>query len=386
MASLFGENIIDSHGDVWKQFTAIMKPGIRRAPDITSLTVTAEKLVSLLAIRQSQTIPGQGIIINELIQRWALDAFGECFLDVNFGCLDNDNCRIQNALQGVLLSFAGPLLLAFPLLERICWLLLPSRRRSFALVRELETVLLEQTDTLHPQVKYGDHLSETSEKLIYRLNRAQWTGQMSDFHYRSNLKMMLFAGHENAKSSLISTLWELAKHPRILEKLYLEVAPCDPDSPDNLKGLPYLTAVIYETLRLYPPLNQLINRVASKPIDLDDGITIPQGTWVGWSAYGVHTDPNVWGPSANEYLPERWGDDISTINRAVRRHQIAGSFIAFSTYSRMCIGSEFALMQLRLTLSAIVRRFIWTKDPRHEPSMSTVSVKYPSEVLEHLAC
>ncbi|KAF7595475.1 hypothetical protein BBP40_005811 [Aspergillus hancockii] len=371
MASLFGENIIDSHGDVWKQFSAIMKPSIRRVPDISSLNVAAEKLVSLLAMRQRQARPEEGIIINTSVQQWALDVFGECFLDVNFGCLDNGNCIVQKALQGVLMSFGGPLLLAFPLLERVCWLLLPSRRRSFSLVRDLEKVLLEQTDTLSVQLRHGDTHNQTPEKLIYRLKRAHSACQMSDFHYRSNLKMMLFAGHENAKSALVSTLWELANQPRILEKLYQEIISSPPDSTGNLSALPYLTTVIYETLRLYPPLSQLINRVTSTTINLDDGITIPRGTWVGWSAYGVHTDPNVWGPSANEYYPERWGNDINTINRAVRRHQIAGSFIAFGAYSRMCIGSEFAVVQLQITLSAIVRRFRWTKDPRYEPSMST---------------
>ncbi|KAL4886896.1 P450 family sporulation-specific N-formyltyrosine oxidase Dit2 [Aspergillus karnatakaensis] len=353
LAGLFGENLIDSHGEVWKQFTAIMKPGIQRPHEIRALQAAATKLTATLHRKAAATTQGI-VVINDLIERWAIDVFGEMFFDVQFGALDSDathSVRAQDALTAVLWTLGNHLTGVFPLLERIGWPLCPTRPRCFSMIRELEEALIEVTDDLPlPDEK------NPSEKLIYRLRRARDAGQMADFHYRSNLKMMFFAGHENVKFALIAALWELSQSSRIQEKLHTELSAPETAHSD-LKDKPYLTAILSETLRLYPPVSQLINRKTLEPVALGDNITIPQGTWVGWTAYGVHTDPTTWGPDAHVFRPERWGEDVLAIHKAISQHQVRGSYIPFNAWTRSCIGSEFALLQLRITLATIVRRF-----------------------------
>ncbi|KAJ3498377.1 hypothetical protein NLG97_g1178 [Lecanicillium saksenae] len=233
---------------------------------------------------------------------------------------------------------------------------------------ELATTLLEAP------VRYP--LSETEktaidgvsrqDKLIYRLQRARDAGQLTDFHYRSNMKMMFIAGHENVKVLLVSCLFEVAQLPNVQQRLYEEIIASGPEhDEDGLKNLPYLTTVIYETLRLYPPLAQLINRRTIEPITLGNGICIRPGTWVGWNAYGVHTDPKNWGTDALEFNPDRWGNDVQSINNMSRAYQNRGLFIAFNAWSRMCIGVDFALLQMRVTLSVLLRQFSIAKDPNY---------------------
>ncbi|KAL4954839.1 cytochrome P450 [Aspergillus filifer] len=351
LAGLFGENLIDSHGETWKQFTAIMKPGIQRAPCIPAIKRAARKLMDRFLGAQQAAPPNRGVVINDLVERWAIDVFGEAFFDVDFGALDGGNVRAQNALTGVLWNLGGHLIHHFPLLEQIGWPLRPIRNRCFTMIRELEESLIDITENLQYSKTHGQN-RDGPEKLIYRLKRARDEGLMSDFHYRSNLKMMFFAGHENVKFAVIATLWNLLA-------IRISRANC----------LPYLTAILAETLRLYPPVSQLINRKTLEPVPLGNGITIPAGTWVGWTAYGIHTDPNTWGPTAHEFSPERWGLNSAAIHRAISQHQIRGSYIPFNAWTRSCIGSEFAMAQMRVMLVETVRRFEMTVAPGYHYSI-----------------
>lgn len=377
LAGLFGENIIDSHGEMWKQFTAIMKPSIQRPHSIYPLRAASSRLISIFEQEQQHAPPGHGVIINDIIERWSIDVFGESFFDNDFGAMadiKNKNVRAQNALLAVLWNLEGRLIQLFPLLGKIGWPLRPSRDYCLSMILELEEALIEATEEL----KYPELSPNRSEKLIYRLKRAHGAGLMSDFHYRSNLKMIFFAGHENVKFAMLATLWELSQNAKMQEKLYLEVATHSLSSPssdeDDLKTLPYLTAVFSETMRLYPPVSQLINRKTLEPLYLGDGITVPKGTWVGWTAYGVHTDPNIWGPTAHEYRPERWGNDVHAIQRAISQHQVRGSYIPFNAWTRSCIGSEFALLQLRVTLYELIRHFKITSAPDYQFSIEKASL------------
>ncbi|KUM62350.1 hypothetical protein ACN42_g4756 [Penicillium freii] len=373
LAGLFGENIIDSHGQTWKQFTLIMKPGIQRAHNISSLKRAAAKLISIFKREQEHTPFDHGVVINDIIERWSIDVFGESFFDVDFGGMDGGCVRSQNALLAILWNLGGHLIHQFPLFERIGWPLRPTRPHCFSMIRELEEALIDVTKNL----KYGETPPERPEKLIYRLKRAHDAGLMSDFHYRSNLKMMFFAGHENVKFAFVATLWELSQNAQMQEKLYREIAAhsasSSDDNSDDLKSLPYLTAVLSETLRLYPPVSQLINRETLEPVSLGNGITIPKGTWVGWTAYGIHTSPSNWGPAAHEYQPERWGDDVHAIQRAISQQQVRGSYIPFNAWTRSCIGSEFALLQMRVTLYEMVRHFEISSAPDYHYSIKKAS-------------
>lgn len=223
LAGLFGENIIDSHGELWKQFTAIMKPGIQRPHSISSLRVASSRLISIFKREQLHAPSDHGVIINDIIERWSIDVFGESFFDMEFGALNNiknNNVRAQEALLAILWNLGGHLIQHFPLVERIGWPLRPSRHYCFSMILELEEALIEVTEKL----KYTEASPDRSEKLIYRLKRARDAGLMSDFHYRSNLKMMFFAGHENVKFAIIATLWELSQNAEMQEKLHLEIA------------------------------------------------------------------------------------------------------------------------------------------------------------------
>lgn len=127
--------------------------------------------------------------------------------------------------------------------------------------------------------------------------------------------------------------------------------------------MPFLTSVIYESLRLFPPIGQLVNRRASEHALLGGEIVIPKGTYLGYNCYSTNRDPEVWGPAADDFDPGRWGDSPVTIQKQYRQRRARGEFISFHGGRRACLGEKFALLQMRVTLVVLVRSFTWALDP-----------------------
>jgi cytochrome P450 len=138
-----------------------------------------------------------------------------------------------------------------------------------------------------------------------------------------------------------------------------------------------MTSVIYETLRLFPPISQLINRRTTEPVLLGDEFLIPAGTYVGYNAYATGRDREAWGRDADEFRPERWGGTSEKIDAMYRRVNSRASFIAFHGGRRACLGQKFALIETRFTLLEIVRAVRWTLDPTWEKKMTPVSLNLP---------
>lgn len=136
-----------------------------------------------------------------------------------------------------------------------------------------------------------------------------------------------------------------------------------PPNPEVFQDMPFLTAVIYESLRLFPPIGQLVNRRANEDALLGGDIVIPKGTYLGYNCYSTNRDPNAWGPTADAFEPGRWGDSTVAIQKHYRMRRARAEFISFHGGRRACLGEKFALLQMRVTLVALLGAFTWELDP-----------------------
>ena len=150
------------------------------------------------------------------------------------------------------------------------------------------------------------------------------------------------AGIDPTSDTLTFAIWALSRpeHKEYQEKLIQEVNNiskdcCSEEGIPTLEAtdkLPYLDAVLKETLRLYAPLPALEPR--SLPVDCTiDGFLIPAGTVVGMSPYTLHRNPEVF-PDPHKFIPERWlgkYGDLAEMKRWLW---------AFSSGGRMCIGLQ----------------------------------------------
>lgn len=129
-----------------------------------------------------------------------------------------------------------------------------------------------------------------------------------------------------------------------------------------LERLPFLNGVISETLRLYPAVP-----VTKRTIIRDTILArtqIPQGTEIVVSPWIINRSTELWGPAANEFIPERW---ISVQNGQQKINSMGGStgnydFLTFLQGSRTCIGRDFSKAEMRCIMVAMVMHFEWSLD------------------------
>jgi cytochrome P450 len=124
-----------------------------------------------------------------------------------------------------------------------------------------------------------------------------------------------------------------------------------------LKQLPYLNGIIYETLRLYPTV-PLTMREALRDTHVGEQF-IPKGTEMVLSIWQINRSPEIWGPDAGEFRPERW---INADDGKPNRHGGTKSNYDFQTFlqgPRSCIGQEFAKAEMRCLLATLVTSFTW---------------------------
>ncbi|KAL4955457.1 cytochrome P450 [Aspergillus filifer] len=181
------------------------------------------------------------------------------------------------------------------------------------------------------------------------------------------LLTIIAAGHETSASAFTWTVHLLATHNIAQERLRSElwcVIPTllsreEPPSAEvlstTLDSLPYLTAVINESLRLSPPV-PLIRRVSKHSSTLLN-YSVPANTHILISPYAVNRSRDLWGPDAEAFKPERW---LDAVTGKVNNHGGAMSNYANLTFShggRSCIGQGFARAELKTLIAVFVSRF-----------------------------
>ncbi|PHH86450.1 hypothetical protein CDD83_10242 [Cordyceps sp. RAO-2017] len=164
-------------------------------------------------------------------------------------------------------------------------------------------------------------------------------------------------GHEASALVLFWALYELSLHPDVVRRLRAELLQhgCDWNDVDfnALRSMPYLDAVVTELLRLHPPISTTARRV-TEPVTVQtrDGqaVTLPRGTQLFCSLYHLHRDPQVWGPDADRFLPDRW---LGTLPNAAQNRC---EYLPFLTGARSCPSSGFVLLQMKLVLALLLSR------------------------------
>ncbi|KIW12718.1 hypothetical protein PV08_09996 [Exophiala spinifera] len=151
----------------------------------------------------------------------------------------------------------------------------------------------------------------------------------------------IVAGSGTTAVSLTYLVWAVLSHPDVQTQLEAEVARLPQGFDDSqLEELPYLNAVIDETLRLYGAAPGNLPRNPPKGGTVIGAYFIPEGTTVSSQAFTLHRDPVVY-PEPERFEPSRWIDEQGTNIAAVT------AYAPFGAGSRTCIGLHLAKMELR---------------------------------------
>ncbi|KAL7114206.1 hypothetical protein ACP275_04G105900 [Erythranthe tilingii] len=186
-------------------------------------------------------------------------------------------------------------------------------------------------------------------------------------------KTIFFAGKHTTSNLLTWTVVLLAMHPRWQDEAREEVSRvCESrDSPtkDDLAKLKTLGMILNEALRLYPPAVAIIRR-AKANVRLG-GLHIPQGTELLIPILAVHHDPTLWSRDAREFNPSRFGGGVAQ----AAKHPMA--FMPFGLGARRCIGQNLAVLQAKLAMAMILRRFSFELAPDYKHAPSVLMLLHP---------
>ncbi|KAF2768795.1 isotrichodermin C-15 hydroxylase [Teratosphaeria nubilosa] len=303
-------------------------------------------VASLIKALQHQCFTAEGPI--DLVDYYNLamtDFAYEMVFGFSFGCLDN-----QRYPECVAFAFARAKLGTYyrTLLRLPGAALAISYLTPKSVVREA----LQYKELLEKQVSEHQSSKHESSDLVGLMRKGKGPLTMSIKEISTNTEVLIIGGSETTASGLSAMTFLLASHPNVMNKLEEEIFSAykseDEISMSNVVQLEFLGAVVYESLRLYPPGPVAFPRktppTGSKIFD----DYIPGNTILGiwqWAAY--HSERNFSQPFA--FLPERWLDakGFESDRKAV--------FKPFSFGTRNCIGQSLAMYQLHY----IILRLLW---------------------------
>jgi cytochrome P450 len=202
------------------------------------------------------------------------------------------------------------------------------------------------------------------------------TGQkLTDQEIHDEVMTIFMAGHETTGNGMAWTLYAVAQHPEVRERLEAEVDEVLGDRVPTLEDLPRLTyarMVVDESLRLYPPIwGYTRDPVADDEID---GYYIPAGSTIFLSPFATHRHPDVW-EDAETFDPERFAPD-----RADSYPPFA--YFPFGGGSRKCIGYNLAHLQMHLVTAMVAQRFRVEVVPGHPVSYGRMVALRPEHGIE----
>ncbi|CAG2109669.1 unnamed protein product [Medioppia subpectinata] len=337
------------HPIVGKMLTGLQGEDWKRVRSIASPVFTSGKMRKMYP-KVKNSVEGFMNTLNEYVKEKheinAKDMYGCLTMDVIANCAfatktnafkDPNNAFVVNGRNSV--HFFSSIL------------------RQILKVREKSETKSNDLIDLMMKAKAGEEELEIEKKI---LNIKASNKFITEDEMIAQAFIVLIAGYETTATALSFCSYELALNPDVQQKLYEEViSSMDTNGEidyEVLTKLPFLDAVIAETLRLHSPIIK-IGRIAAEDYRLGNtGITVFEGQAVEIPIYAIHHSEDYY-PNPEMFIPDRFLPE--------NRHKIIPyTYLPFSSGPRNCIGMRFALMEAKLGLAHIIRRFQFTRSPQ----------------------
>lgn len=349
-------------GAKWHRIRSILNPRMLKPKHVSSYADAINEVATDFIHRLSwlRDSGGQGAMVHNLadeLYKFAFEGICSVLFETRMGCLEGS---IPEETQQFITSVGqmfhlSQVVIIFP---RSLWPYLPFYRKF---------------------VEAWDHLFKVAEKLIHKkmeeleqrvdldqniegayLTHLLLSEKMTPDEVLGSITELLLAGVDTTSNTVCWALYHLAKEPEIQEQLFQEVsAVCPGDTiptSEHTAHMPFLKAVIRETLRLYPVVPGNARITVDSEVIVGDHL-FPKKTLFHLCHFAVSYDERIF-PSAHSFRPERWlrgSEDKS------RQHPFGSVPFGFGT--RACLGRRVAELEMYLLLSRLIQRFELRPDP-----------------------
>ncbi|MCO5608313.1 hypothetical protein L7F22_062519 [Adiantum nelumboides] len=203
--------------------------------------------------------------------------------------------------------------------------------------------------------------------------------RISDALLKDILLSFILAGRETVASGITFAMWLLSIHPKVEREVLKEIngilkerksnhvsegSKVATFSYDEVHKMHYLQAVLSESMRLYPPVPSDCKYAAQDDV-FPDGTQVLKGYQVSYNVFAMGRAARVWGKDCLKFKPERWLDEN-------------GLFVPVSPFKypvfqagpRVCLGKDFAFIQMKLVVASLIRNFEFVVQPGFKPELS----------------
>ena len=338
MGHFLGKGLLTTHGEAWRTQRRLIQKGFDRKQLEALSAIMQDSLAESLRDFDSQVRVGPVDIYPHLMKMTfamvARSLFGAKLKDEDIDLVSHTICTVQGFIvRQTLQPYLNP------------WFEVSGELRRHEDMRtRADGILLEY-------IKERRHQAPGQDLLQTLMDARYSDGEgMSDELVLSESMQLLVAGHETSSNALSWLLYLLSSRPDCLERVRQEFDSVLGDAPLSFSDVPKLefaTQVIQEALRLYPPF-WMVDRMAVADDRVGD-IAIPRGSTVIVFVYGAHHQPRSW-QSPESFDPKRFA-------KANEKQQTPFTYLPFGGGPRVCIGNQYAMLQILMILSQLLRTY-----------------------------
>jgi len=338
MGHFLGKGLLTTHGEAWRTQRRLIQKGFDRTQLDALSSIMQDSLAESLRDFDRQARRGPLDIYPQLMKitfaMVARSLFGARLKDEDIDLVSRTICTVQEFIvRQTLQPYLNP------------WFAVSGEMREHEDMRTRADAILLEYIRKRRNEPPGNDLLQTLMDARYSDGKG-----MSDELILSESMQLLVAGHETSSNALSWLFYLLSSRPDCLERVRQEFNCLLGEAPLSHTDVPkfeFVTQVIQEGLRLYPPF-WMIDRMAVADDHVGD-LDIPRGSTVIVYVYGAHHAPRYW------QNPENF--DTERFTKANEKLRRPFTFLPFGAGPRGCIGGNYAMLQILMILSDLLRRY-----------------------------